>query len=624
MAAIHLGHQIDMTARILALPVTDAPVSDVRDVVSQGLLRPHFQPIVHMAEGHVFGHEALIRPQPPSPWKTPDALFSAARHCGWTIELELECLRLALQAWARSAERGWLFVNLSAEALIQALRRDGLEQVLRQARSAGLPLSCVVVELTEHEHVQNVEGIQQALSMLRRYGGSLALDDFGDGRSSLRLWSELRPEFVKIDKYFIRQVHETSHKLKTLRALQQLADTFGSRLIAEGVENADELMVLRDLGMDFVQGYFMGRPQEHATEHLSADAKAVLGNRNIAVLPHDRQASNRGLTARTLLKPAPSLPATATHDEVVDLLRKRPDLHAVALVDKERPVGLISRKTVQELYLRLYFRDLYGPRPCTLHANLNPLLVDVHTPMEQLTKVLTSNDQRYLTEGYVITEGGRYLGLGTGEELVRAVTEARIEAARHANPLTFLPGNVPITLHIERLLDNGQDFVACYADLNHFKSYNDHYGYWRGDEMIRLQAECLTGACDPRRDFVGHVGGDDFVLLMQSADWQQRIESTVTQFNHRAQGLFDEAARAAGGIWAEDRHGVQRFHPCTTLSVGVLTVGPGQFQRAEEVASAAAWAKHLAKQEQGGIHLMDGREAVERLSHLMTPHPPSL
>lgn len=611
-----------MSAQILALPVAPTPVSDVRDVVSQGLLRIHFQPIVHMAEGRVFGHEALIRPQSPSPWTTPDTLFAAARQCGWTIELELECLRLALQAWARSAERGWLFVNLSAEALIQALMRDGLERVLRQARSAGLPLSCVVVELTEHEHVQNVDAIQQALSMLRRYGGSLALDDFGDGRSSLRLWSELRPEFVKIDKYFIRHVHETSHKLKTLRALQQLADTFGSRLIAEGVEDADELMVLRDLGMDFVQGYFLGRPQAQAVDALPQEALDVLGNREIAVLPQDRHASNRGLTARTLLKPAPSLPATATHDEVAALFNRRPDLHAVALVEGDRPVGLIARKTVQDLYLRLYFRDRYGPRPCTLHANLNPLLVDVHTPVEQLTKVLTSNDQRYLTEGYVITEGGRYLGLGTGEQLVRAVTEARIEAARHANPLTFLPGNVPITLHIERLLDNGQDFVACYADLNHFKSYNDHYGYWRGDEMIRLQAECLTGACDPRRDFVGHVGGDDFVLLMQSADWQRRIESAVAHFNRRAQGLFDEAARAAGGIWAEDRQGVQRFHPCTTLSVGVLKVGPDQFHRAEEVASAAAWAKHLAKQSAGGIHLMDGREAIARLNQQAGAHPP--
>ena len=87
-----------------------------------------------------------------------------------------------------------------------------------------------------------------------------------------------------------------------------------------------------------------------------------------------------------------------------------------------------------------------------LFANTTPLVLDKHTGLDGMTAVLTSVDQRYLTEGFIVTEGGRYLGLGTGEQLVRVVTEARIEAARHANPLTFLPGNIPISEHIARLL----------------------------------------------------------------------------------------------------------------------------------------------------------------------------
>jgi diguanylate cyclase (GGDEF)-like protein len=209
--------------------------------------------------------------------------------------------------------------------------------------------------------------------------------------------------------------------------------------------------------------------------------------------------------------------------------------------------------------------------------------------------VLTSSDQRYLTDGFIITEGGRYLGLGTGEQLVRTVTEVRIEAARHANPLTFLPGNIPITEHIGRLLDIGASFVACYCDLNDFKPYNDHYGYWRGDEMIRLVARTLAAECDPRRDFIGHVGGDDFVVLYQSEDWLSRCERIISNFNERAQDLFDDAARERGGIDAEDRHGVQRFFGFTTLSIGAVPVRPGRFSRPESVASAAAAAKHKAK-----------------------------
>ena len=218
--------------------------------------------------------------------------------------------------------------------------------------------------------------------------------------------------------------------------------------------------------------------------------------------------------------------------------------------------------------------------------------------------MLTSDDQRYLADGFIVTENGRYVGLGTGEQLVRSVTEMRVEAARHANPLTFLPGNVPISQHIERLLAKQSEFVACYADLNNFKPFNDQYGYWRGDEMIRLLAKVLLSNCDPQRDFVGHVGGDDFVVLFQSANWHARCERTIAELGANALDLFDARARDAGGIQAEDRHGIARFFPCTTLSIGAVMVRVGLYDRAEDVASAAAVAKHHAKTAGSGLFVL--------------------
>ena len=215
--------------------------------------------------------------------------------------------------------------------------------------------------------------------------------------------------------------------------------------------------------------------------------------------------------------------------------------------------------------------------------------------MDDLIGILTSQDQRYLADGFIVTDNGRYVGLGTGEQLVRSVTETRIEAARHANPLTFLPGNIPISQHMERLLKKQVRFVACYADLNHFKPFNDYYGYWRGDEMIRLVARIAVEQCDAQFDFLGHVGGDDFILLFQSADWRERCERLVAEFNLRSQALFDEEARQAGGILAEDRQGVERFFPCTTLSVGAVVIDAKRFTRPEDVANLAARAKHDAK-----------------------------
>jgi len=186
------------------------------------------------------------------------------------------------------------------------------------------------------------------------------------------------------------------------------------------------------------------------------------------------------------------------------------------------------------------------------------------------------------------------------------VTEVRIEAARHANPLTLLPGNITINEHIRRLLKAGRRFVACYADLNDFKPFNDHYGYWQGDGMICLAARTLTSQCAPQRDFVGHVGGDDFMVLFQSDDWEERCRRIVEGFNARAGRLFDEAALVRGGIDAEDRFGVWRFFPFTTLSIGAVVIEPGHFDKPDAVASAAAAVKHKAKMGHHGLVVASG------------------
>jgi len=332
-----------------------------------------------------------------------------------------------------------------------------------------------------------------------------------------------------------------------------------------------------------------------------APAAAVIASAEISVLPELTRAAGADFTVERLVVQAPHKSPDLPIDDIARAFADDPTLRAIALVTAGRPVGLLNRQAFVDRYAKPYFKELYGRKPCLLFANTTPLILDRHTGIDALTAVLTSSDQRYLTEGFIVTEGGQYLGLGTGEQLVRVVTEVRIEAARHANPLTFLPGNIPISEHIARLLASGGEFVACYADLNDFKPYNDHYGYWRGDEMIRLVARTLAAHCDPRRDFIGHVGGDDFVVLFQSNDWLDRCERIVAGFNAAARGLFDDTALARGGIEAEDRHGVMRFFQCTTLSIGAVPVGPGVFSRPEQVASAAASAKHKAKMSSLGL-----------------------
>lgn len=184
----------------------------------------------------------------------------------------------------------------------------------------------------------------------------------------------------------------------------------------------------------------------------------------------------------------------------------------------------------------------------------------------------------------------------------------QIEAARYANPLTLLPGNVPIGKHIESLLHSGTPFVVCYGDLDHFKPFNDVYSYEKGDEMIRLAGRILGSACDPRLDFIGHIGGDDFILIMQSADREQRCRNALQSFAATSVALACEEHRRAGGYESADRNGTVVFHPLTTLSIGAVRIQPGQFDSHHEVSATATEAKKMAKRICGNSLFVEQRK----------------
>jgi diguanylate cyclase (GGDEF)-like protein len=583
-----------LSLRTIVLPEPDTTPS-IRDLISSNVLKPHFQPIVQLSDGLIFGHEALIRTPLNCFWKTPDELFLAAREQGSTLDLEFECFRLALQAWTNLNPPGKLFLNLSARALATGLAEEPIESIIDSCSPDAKTWGNLVVELTEHEQVQDYDALAIAVGRLRRKRITIALDDFGDGRSSLRLWSELKPEIVKIDKYFTHDLPKYPEKLQTIKALQQISKILGSALVAEGIENTDELHLLRDLGIAFGQGWLLGRPGVQPKLVVPVDGLAVIESKLIAVFPERRRVAQQRASAWNLLREARAIPFTMSNQELFELFSADNELQSIAIVDGASPIGLVSRQSFLNSFSKIYFREVHGRKPCTMLANMSPRLVDINSDLDDLTSVLTSEDQRYLTEGVILVEGGRYKGLGTSQELVRTVTESRIEAARHANPLSLLPGNIPISQHIQRLLAAGQEFVACYADLNQFKPFNDVYGYWRGDEVILLAARMLTSRADPLRDFVGHVGGDDFVVLFQSFDWEDRCQALVAEFNASAAEMYDEKARLGGGIEAEDRFGQMRFHPMTTMSIGAVRIIGTKTMRVEDVANASAAAKRKAK-----------------------------
>ncbi|MFM0211630.1 phosphodiesterase [Paraburkholderia sediminicola] len=592
----------------------------IEELIARRDLSAVFQPVINFDDGAILGYEGLIRGPAGTSLEAPFALFSQALAEGCTLDLEQAAARTCIDAFARLDFDGKLFLNFSAGAIRQLA--EARDDTLALLRHRGVDPQRIVIELTEQSTIPDVAGFLSVISVLRTVGAQFALDDYGTANASMNLWVRLQPDVVKIDRFFIHGISSDSLKFEAVRAMQHFANASGAQLVAEGIEDEADLIVVRDMGIGCGQGYFFGRPHAQPARSVTDDARDALRAGHIAVFPETTRtvssaSPSGGMASAKMMVHAPALPRHATNNDVLELFNRLPDLHAVAVVEHDEPVALINRRSFMDRYALPYHRELFGKRPCLQFANASPVIIEKSMTVEQMAKLLASDDQRYLADGFVITDNdGKYAGLGTGENLVRAVTEVRIEAARYANPLTFLPGNIPISSHIARLLGNDAGFYACYVDLNHFKPFNDQYGYWQGDEVLKFAAVVLADVCDPTRDFLGHVGGDDFLILFQSEDWQDRVLRAIHLFNEGAQRFYAPADRLAGGIHGEDRRGNPTFFGFVTMAIGCVRVesdGGPSFYSSEEIALVAALAKRRAKHETSGFVLIDADESVALL-----------
>ncbi|MBE9608921.1 GGDEF domain-containing protein [Chitinilyticum piscinae] len=576
----------------------DAIRSTLLAILHEQRLSALFQPIAALHEGRIFGYEGLIRGPTDSDLHSPLALFQAAERCALLPELDRACRHTIIRAFATAGLPGKLFLNINPQCLIPPSYRPG--ETLALLQEYGLPAQRVVIELTETQPIACYEALLTAVRQYRSQGFRIALDDLGEGFSSLRRWSELKPEFVKIDKYFIQGLNSDAQKRQFVRSIQHIALNTGTQVIAEGIETSHELDEVRRIGISLGQGYLLGKPQPRPA--------GALGYHDLA---KPRLASRSAMTAGSLLVQVPTVTPEVSNTIAAELFARYDELQGLPVIDGGRPVGLLKRQDLLNLFARPYGRELHGQRPCATLMDTTPLQVEHTLSLQELSLIVSSGEHRHLADGFILTDQGRYLGMGTGRDLMRAITELQITAARYANPLTGLPGNRPIQEHIQSLLDDAQSFVVIYADLDHFKPFNDLYGYASGDELLRMTGELLQQLAATEDDFIGHIGGDDFVLVLQSADWQERCQACLNDFAQLLRAVVQQEHWRAGGYISHDRNNQQVWHPLVSLSLGAVTIQGGLFHSHLEVASAASSAKSMAKREQGSSLFIERRQHTD-------------
>lgn len=587
---------------------------ELTQILKERLLTPLFQPIVDCRQRSIIGHEALIRGPSDSLLHSPIQLFDAASRNGRLFDLDLLAREICIKRFAELNVPGKLFVNVTPDTIMEPGFQGGLTlQFLEQTR---LSPDRIVIELTEQYPINNYELMREAMLHYRSMGFAIAIDDLGTGYSSLRHWSELNPDFVKIDKHFVQNLNEDPGKRQFIRSILEIAHGLGCKVIAEGIETVDEYHTLCNMGLELGQGYYFARPGTTPLHKLSKQVtdQAPCQGQYAPALGNTH-------TVASLIHKSPPVEPGMPLSEVAALFHREPSQRSVAVVRHEQPIGLVHRQELMHIVTSPYGMSLHGKKAISAFMRTDTLIVNQGMSVEQLSQRITGANELNGDEDFIITDDdGYYAGIGTVLSLLKKITDLQILHARYANPLTQLPGNVPINEHLQQLLDNNEAFTVVYCDLDNFKAYNDTYGYARGDEVITETAKLLIRSLDPGCDFLGHVGGDDFIIVFRSPDWRTRCDDLLGRFQNMARQFYDEEHRLLGGIQSVDRRGLPVFYDLASLSLGAVPVTVGSAYSPHDISSKANQVKKRAKAISGNSLFIERRHGDTEQA-VMHPQP---
>jgi CBS domain-containing protein len=253
-------------------------------------------------------------------------------------------------------------------------------------------------------------------------GFSVAIDDLGAGYAGLRTWSELRPDFVKLDRHFIQGIHEDSAKRQFVYSIQEIAASMGCTAIAEGIEIPEELLVVKSLGVSMGQGYHFDRPSAVPRTELPALRECV---RNGAGPLNVR----RSKTLAALMRSVPTVARHVTVEEVGELFTGQPRLMSIPVVAEGRPLGMVRRFDFMNMYASRYGRDLYGRKSILHFMDNSPLVVEKALPVEKASQLITDQERIYRGDDFIIAEGG-----ATPASVPWSICCARSPSCRSATP----------------------------------------------------------------------------------------------------------------------------------------------------------------------------------------------
>ncbi|MEO1292654.1 MAG: GGDEF domain-containing protein, partial [Pseudomonadota bacterium] len=458
------------------------------------------QPICSLSNDSVFGYEALSRGWDALGFASPHELFDRAEELDVLAELEFRQTVRAIEMMATRFQppRPQLFVNLDIRILDQ---NHGFFDRLGQAlETHGLARRDLCMELSERHEKNNAELLRDLIAEQRGAGFRFALDDFGNGVSDVLALYHFDIDVLKIDRFLIDGIAEDSRKRFFVARVVELAHLLGQTVVAEGIETAADLEVCRELQCDLAQGYHLGKATRvPVTPTVTTYRKTVVRtpDNDLSSLAERAPAFRAEAPARTIIQ---ALAEGRTHSffPVVD--------------DQNRPIGIIREAALSTFLASPFAQDLL--QNPSYHKPIGDFvtpcpIADVTVDPDRLLEMVAGAS----ADGVIVTSEMAYLGIIPASRLVALSHESKLRQAMETNPLSRLPGNRAINRFLKTVAEASEcrRFVA-YLDFDSFKPFNDVYGFQRGDQVIELFAALMRTHFEPSQFFLGHVGGDDFVV----------------------------------------------------------------------------------------------------------------
>lgn len=268
------------------------------------------------------------------------------------------------------------------------------------------------------------------------------------------------------------------------------------------------------------------------------------------------------------------------------------------MIDRDKPVGLVMKDKFYQYLGKQYGYAIFMKRTIERLMDQGPLVVDYDTPLDRVSEIAMMREEEALYDYIIVTKDSKYYGIVTVKDLLQKMTEIELNRAKYANPLTGLPGNIMIEQRIRNVIASKNKYAVLYFDLDNFKPYNDVYGFENGDRIIEMTAAVIgqrMKALDFHRGFLGHIGGDDFVAIVENHQVHRLCEAIIEKFDKRILDFYSEIDRKKGYIMAENRHGAIEKFPLMSLSIAVVTNEHRDFDSVSHLAEYASRIKKKCK-----------------------------